>query len=100
MAEEIVDGGEVEIDLADEGGIEGDCFQFDDHVAAKLEMIEQQIEVVVVAADLEMHLPADKCEAAAELDQKALKLVDQGLLDFTLPPRIGSAQEVKEVRGP
>ena len=44
MAREIVDRGEIDVDLPDERRIEGDRFQFDDHVAAQLEVIEEQVE--------------------------------------------------------
>src|SRR5689334_11047555 len=98
MAQKVIYSREVDVDPADECGVEGDRFQLDDDVAAQLEVVEKKIEVVVAACELEMDLPADEREAAAELEQEALNLIDQGLLDLTLPPRIGGAEEVEEVR--
>src|SRR5262245_22547314 len=98
MTQEIVDSREVDVDPADESRIEGYRFQLNDYVAAQLEVIEKQVEVVVAARKLEVDLPADEREAAAELEQEALEVIDQGLLDLTLPARISGAEKVEEIR--
>src|SRR3954466_1982046 len=72
MAQEVVHRGEIDVDPADECRIEGDCLQLDDHVAAQLEVIEKQVEIVVAARELEVDLPADERESAAELEQEVL----------------------------
>ncbi len=54
MAQEIVKRGEINVDLPDERRIEGDRFQFDDRVAAQLEVIEEQVEEAVAARECDM----------------------------------------------
>jgi hypothetical protein len=61
-------------------------------------VVEEQIEVVVAARKCELDLPADECKAAAELQQEALDVIDQSLLDLALPPWVRGAEEVEEVR--
>src|SRR5690606_11005954 len=84
--------------LADEAGLERRGLELDDDVAAQLQVIEQQVDVEVVVAELEVHLPAHEGEAAAEFEQEALDVVDQGLLDLALAARVGGAEEVEQVR--
>ena len=67
MAQEIVNRGEIDVDLPDECRIEGDRFQFDDDAAAQLEVIEEQVEEVIAARKRKLHLPADEREAAAQV---------------------------------
>ena len=53
VAQEIVYGGEVEIELADIAGSKVAGFQFDDHIATQLQGVEKQIERIVLTADLQ-----------------------------------------------
>lgn len=43
VGEQVVDGGHVHAELAEEGGFELDRLQFDDDIAAQLEMVEEQV---------------------------------------------------------
>lgn|GEM_PF-5767409 len=67
-------------------------------VAAELEVVEEQVEVVVVARELDVDLAADKGEAAAQLQQEALDVIHQRLLDLALAARVGGAEKVEQVR--
>lgn len=98
VAEEIVGRREVEVELADERGIERDRLELDDDEAAKLQVIEEEVEVKVLVADLEVDLAADEGEAGAELEHEALEVVDERLLDLALAARIGSAVPRKSNR--
>ena len=98
MPQQIVGCREVEIQLADEGRIERHGLQFDDDVAAKLEVVEEQVDVEVLVADLEQHLPAHEREAGAQLQEEALNVIDQRLLDLAFAARIGGPEEVEEIR--
>src|SRR5262249_60680869 len=97
MAHLVVDGGEVEGHLPRELGLEGDRLQVDHHVAAELQVVEEEIEVEVLAPDVEVNLPADEGEADAELDEKLLDMVDEGLLHLAFPCIVGDREEGDQV---
>lgn len=61
-------------------------------------MVEEQVDDEVLPADFERHLPADEGESAAELEQEALDVIDERLLDLAFAPRIGGAEEIEQVR--
>src|SRR5207247_10124218 len=44
VTQQVAGGGEVEVQLAYEGGFEGDCLQLDDHVAAQPQVVEEEVE--------------------------------------------------------
>lgn len=90
-------GRKIHIHRADETRIEGDGLELHHHETAQFQMVEEQIQVEVVARKFEMDLPVDEGEAGAEFQQKALNVVYEGLFDFPLPTRIGRAEKVKQV---
>jgi len=98
MAHLVVDGGEVEGHLPGELGLEGHRLQVDHHVAAELQVVEEEIDVEVLAPDVEVNLPADEGEAYTELEEKLLDVVDEGLLHLAFPCIVGDREEVEEVR--
>src|SRR5690349_3472156 len=61
-------------------------------------MKEEEIEHEVLIANFERYLPPDEREAGSELEEKALNMVNEGLLDFALSAQIGGAEEVEKVR--
>ena len=63
-------------------------------------MVEQQIQPEVAIADLEEHLPADEGEAGSHLQQEALDVVHETLLELPFRARLGGAEEVEQVRVP
>jgi hypothetical protein len=72
--------------------------QLDDDKAPQLEVVEEEIDLEVLVTDLELHLPSDEREPRAHLEEEAFKVIDQCLLDLALTARVGSAEEVKQVR--
>jgi hypothetical protein len=98
MAKQVLGRGEVEVQLPHEGGIEGNGLELDNDMAAQLEMIEEQVEVELLAADLETHLSADEREPTAQFEQEALNVIDERLFHLAFAPRIRGAEEVEEVR--
>src|SRR5437667_12330321 len=68
MAEHVIDGGEVEVHLAGVLRLERRHLEINDHEASKLEVVEKQIEVEVLSADVERYLATHKGEPYAELD--------------------------------
>jgi hypothetical protein len=55
---------------------------------------QDQVGPEVVPLHIEVHLAADEREAAAELHQRLLQPVHQGLLDVTAQGAFGQVQEV------
>ena len=83
MAQQVVHGGEIPVHLTDEGRVEGNGLELDNHVATEFQMEEREIGVEVAVADLRQYLPADEGEAGAEFQQEVLHVVDEGLLDLS-----------------
>ena len=61
-------------------------------------MVEQQVHAEVAPADLEEHQPADEGESGPHLQQEALDVVDETLLQLPFRARLGGAEEVEQVR--
>ena len=61
-------------------------------------MVEQQVHVEVAVADLQEHLPADESESGPHLQQEALDVFHETLLELPFPARLGGAEEVEQVR--
>lgn len=95
---EVVDGGQVQVDLADELGLERHGLEFDDHEAAQLEVVEEQVEGEGLVADLERDLAPDERETGPELEEELLDVVDERLLDLALASKVRRAEEVEQVR--
>jgi hypothetical protein len=78
-------------------GFEGAGLEFYDDIAPELEMVEKEVEVEILVANLEMHLPTDKGETGSQLQKELLDVVDEGLLDLGLAAGICGAKKVEEV---
>jgi hypothetical protein len=55
----------VEVQLTGVFGTKWRCLQLDDHIAAQLQVVEQQINEEFVSADVDPVLPSDESEARA-----------------------------------
>ena len=98
VAHQVVHGGEVQVHLANESGAERDRLELDYDEAAQSEVVEQQIHVKVAVADLQEHLSADEGESGPHLQQEALDVVHETLLQLPFRARLGGAEEVEQVR--
>ena len=70
MPQKVVDSGEIEIHLAGVLRLERAHFEIDDHEASKLEVVEQQVDLKIFAADFNWILAAYESEANSELNKK------------------------------
>ena len=61
-------------------------------------MIEEQVDVVVAAADADLVLPADEREPGAQLGQEASQPGDQGVLEVAFGVVGIEGQEVQRIR--
>ena len=60
-------------------------------------MVEEQIDVEVLAVDDEALLASDEGEVRAQLEKKGLELAEDGLLEIALAVGVAKAQEVEQV---
>jgi hypothetical protein len=70
VAYQVIDGGEVEIELADVLWPKGRILEFDHHVAVQAGVIEQQVDEELVAFHFQAVLTSDERKADTELDQE------------------------------
>jgi hypothetical protein len=68
------------------------------YITTKLEMIEEQVDVKILAAHLETHLLADEREARAKLDEELADVGQQPFLKGFLLELVGDRQELELVR--
>jgi hypothetical protein len=66
MSELVVDRGEIEVHLAGKLRLEFLNLKFDDNEAAQPEVVEEQVQIIVLAADLKVILTADEGEALSK----------------------------------
>jgi len=93
----VLDPGEVEPELAGVLRLEAADLEFDHDEAGLGPVEEQQVDVEVVAVDLEVVLPANEREAVAELEQERLEPRDQGVLEVAFGGGLGEVEEVQDV---
>jgi hypothetical protein len=60
-------------------------------------MIKQEVEVIILAADFHVILPADKREANTEFEQKFLDVVKQTLFEVALMRVAADREEIEIV---
>lgn len=82
VAQQIIYGGKLEVHLAGVLRLERAPFEVEDHVAAELEVIEEQVDPVFLAGDFQRDLAAYECEAQAEFKDKFLNVADKTGLQF------------------
>lgn len=84
VLQQLIDHGQVEVELTDEGRFARYGLQLDDDEATQLQMIEEQVDLEVLVTDLKRNLPTNEREAGAQLQQEPLDVRDQRVLDVAL----------------
>jgi hypothetical protein len=69
VSQQIIDGRKVEVHLPRVLGLERPHLDVDDEKASKLQVIKEEIDSIVFAADFKRVLTADECEPVAELEK-------------------------------
>ena len=72
-----VHSGEVKTQLAQMFGLEFVGLEFDHHIAAKLEVVEKQVDEKVIAANFQVHLSSNKGKARPQLKQELRHVFDE-----------------------
>ena len=88
VAHQVIDSGEVKIELADVFWPEGGILQFDHHVAVQACVVEEQIHEELVAIHLKTVLTSHKRETDAEFDQEVSQAQQERLFDSALVLRL------------
>jgi len=97
MAEHVIDSGEVEVHLACVLRLERSHLQIDHHEASELQMVEEEIELEILASNFQRNLAPDEGEAHAELDQELAKMRKQSVLEIALLRLLRQSKEVEVV---
>ena len=97
MAQGLIDGFEVEIELTCELRFEVAGFQFNDDIAMELGVIEEEVEVEVPVADFERDLATEVGEACTEFDEELGDVVGELILKVSFVVLLGEGEEVEDV---
>lgn len=90
VLDDVIDGGQVKIHLAGVFGFERAGFEIDYDEAAEAEMVKEQIDPVVLPGDFNRVL-------AAELEEKALKVIEQPSFDVAFMGLSAQREEIEVV---
>ena len=96
--EQAVDGGKVEIQLSGILRLELPSFQLDHYIAAELQVVEQQIEIEIVAAHVQMILIAEERKACSKLQKQPGNLGNQSPLDVPFHHILAEGDKIEDVR--
>jgi len=96
-AEEVVDGGAVEVHLSGILGFEVALLEIDDDEAAEVEVIEEEVEVELAVADFEAVLAADKGKAATEFEEEFFEMPEESGFEFAFVEGFFKGEEIEEV---
>lgn len=72
-----IHGRKVKLQLAQMLRFELAALEFNQHITAQLEVIEQQVDKKLVTAEVQQHLPSDECKAGTQFQQAGFDLHDQ-----------------------
>jgi hypothetical protein len=97
VPEQVVHSGQVEVELPHVLGLELPGLELDDDVAAKLQVVEEEVDPELLRPHLERHLAPDEREPLAELEQEVSDVPHEPLLDHALLGVFGDAEEVELV---
>jgi hypothetical protein len=79
-------------------GLERRSFQFDDDIAAQLQMVEKQIDEKFVATHLQSELASDERKAGAKFHEEAPDVLRQCTLDVALLGVFCQTEKIEYVR--
>lgn len=97
MTQKVIHAGQIEIQLTNERRVEVARLEFDDDIAAQLEVVKEQVDIEVLIANFKVDLASYKRESGTKLQKKLLDVVDKGLLNFTFTPGIRCSQKIEQV---
>ena len=93
----VVDDVAVEVQLAGVLGFELALLQVDDDERPQPQVVEEQVYVEILVADVEAVLPADEGEALAEFEQELLQMADEFGFELAFLEWLGQSEKVEDV---
>lgn len=93
----VINRRQVEVHLAGVLRLELVDLEVDDDEAAQAEVVEEQVEIEILATDFEVVLTADECEALAEFENERPEVVEQAALQLPLGNVIRDVEELEAV---
>ena len=75
---------QIEAQLPQVFRLELAALELDHHIAAQLEVVEQQVDKKLVTSHIQQYLPAHKGKTSAQLQQKLGDMLDQGPFNRSL----------------
>src|SRR5262249_1884707 len=96
-ADQVVDRGEIEVQLACVLGPEGCRLELDHHEAAKVEVVEEEIDPEFFAADFERILTSHEGEADTQLEEEVAEVLEQSLMECALLRVLAGGEELEVV---
>lgn len=97
MPQYVVHRIEIEVHLASVLGGKWTSLEVNDQVAAELQVIEEQINVIVLVTDGQSELVTDKSEPGTELNEELAQVGQQGILKLPLADVIRKTQKIEDV---
>jgi hypothetical protein len=94
-AEHVIDKRDIEVELACELGLELARLQFDDYLSVLVHVEKQHVDVVVIAVDVEVHLPANESEPGPQFPQRFRYPAGQGQFQVPFSNFAGEARNSK-----
>lgn len=95
--EHVIDGGQVEVHLACVLRLERAGLQIDDNEAPEFEVIEEEVDLVVLAGDLQPVLTANEGEARSQFEEELLDVLNESGFYVSLISILGQCEEIEVV---
>src|SRR5437762_3888882 len=97
MAQEIVHRREIKVDLSGIRRLEFSRLQIDHDITTQFQMVKKQIDVEIVAADLQMILLSDESKSCPHLKQKFGDMLHKGIFNLPLLRFLADREEIKHI---
>lgn len=88
---------QVQLHLACVLRLEIPLLELDHHQASQLAVVKQQIDIEIVAIELDAFLPRHEGDTGTEFKQKSFQFAQDGVLQVALQESVLQAQEIKNV---
>lgn len=93
-----IHGRKIEVELTCIIGLKFACFQFNRNIATQIEIVEQQVNVEIVAAHVKMILIAEERKAGTQFQKKLGYILDESLFNISFDHILLERNEVKNLR--
>ena len=97
MAKFVIHHAAIEVHFAGVFGLEIAALEVDYHITAQFQMVEQQVDVKILLADIKMILSSNEGKALPELQQKFFQMGDKTSFQFAFVKTWLQGQEVEEI---